>query len=150
MREDQLKVLWSKVDLDLYFRQSKGLQAQLKGLERTIRPVVGWGVYVRLSQLIAEMLVTLPLVQDLRDDAMRERHWKKLMRICGYTEFGFRDLAAPQARRFRRQERRRRHGLEISTATHGRRCQVATPMKTGKQHGKRGGLGIPTEAPIPA
>ena len=85
VREDQLKVLWSKVDLDLYFRQSKGLQAQLKGLERTIRPVVGWGVYVRLSQLIADMLVTLPLVQDLRDDAMRERHWKKLMRICGRT-----------------------------------------------------------------
>ena len=67
MREDFLKVLWSKVDLDLYFRQCKGLQAQLKGLERTIRPVVGWGVYQRLSQLIAEMLVTLPLVQDLRD-----------------------------------------------------------------------------------
>ena len=59
-------MLWSKVDLDLYFRQCKGLQAQLKGLERTIRPVVGWGVYQRLSQLIAEILVTLPLVQDLR------------------------------------------------------------------------------------
>ena len=25
----------------------------------------------------------LPVVQDLRDEAMRERHWKKLMRICG-------------------------------------------------------------------
>ena len=63
-------MLWSKVDLDLYFRQCKGLQAQLKGLERTIRPVVGWGVYQRLSQLIAEMLVTLPLVQDLRDPTL--------------------------------------------------------------------------------
>jgi dynein heavy chain len=29
------------------------------------------------------MLIDLPLVQDLRDEAMRERHWKKLMRICG-------------------------------------------------------------------
>ena len=27
--------------------------------------------------------IDLPLVQDLRDEAMRERHWKKLMRICG-------------------------------------------------------------------
>ena len=29
------------------------------------------------------MLVALPLVQDLQDEAIRERHWKKLMRVCG-------------------------------------------------------------------
>lgn len=42
-----------------------------------------WDVYVGLMQGLNDMAVALPLVQDLRDEAMRDRHWKKLMRICG-------------------------------------------------------------------
>ena len=76
-------VLWARVDCDLYYAATIKIQKQAKLLERTIRPVVGWGVYVGLSATIADMLVALPLVQDLKDEAMRERHWKKLMRICG-------------------------------------------------------------------
>lgn len=40
-------------------------------------------MYEGMAQGLRDMSVALPLVQDLRDEAMRERHWKKLMRICG-------------------------------------------------------------------
>ena len=46
-----------------------------------------YDVYAGIMKKIADMLIDLPLVQDLRDDAMRERHWKRLMRITGAKPF---------------------------------------------------------------
>ena len=44
---------------------------------------------------------------ELYNDALPEVQFfcilSKLLRICGYHEFGFKDLAAPQAKRFKRQ-----------------------------------------------
>lgn len=44
---------------------------------------------------------------SIYNDALPEAKFfcllSKLLRICGYHEFGFKDLAAPQAKRFRRQ-----------------------------------------------
>ena len=44
-------------------------------------PSQKWNVVIELTATIKSMYDTLPLVQDLRDEAMRERHWKKLMAI---------------------------------------------------------------------
>ena len=76
---------WAKVDCDGCYSHAKRLQAQFAALEKRIKACAGWGVYQGVQSALADMLVDLPLVQDLRDDAMRERHWKKLMRICGKT-----------------------------------------------------------------
>ena len=76
-------MLWAKVDCDSCFMATKRLQQQVVYLERRVKAAPTWGVYTGTLQNLADMLVTLPLVQDLRDEAMRERHWKKLMRICG-------------------------------------------------------------------
>ena len=58
----------------------KKLQKEVKLLVKHSR---SWPVYKQLAQTLADMLVALPLVQDLQDEAIRERHWKKLMRVCG-------------------------------------------------------------------
>ena len=88
---------WAKVDCDGCYGFAKRLQAQVAHLEKRFKAVSAWGVYRGVMTSISDMLVTLPLVQDLRDDAMRERHWKKLMRTCGRTfvmdaKFCLRDL----------------------------------------------------------
>ena len=76
---------WAKVDCDGCYSHAKRLQAQFLALEKRIKSCGSWGVFQGVTSSLADMLVTLPLVQDLRDEAMRERHWKKLMRICGKT-----------------------------------------------------------------
>jgi dynein heavy chain len=88
---------WAKVDCDSYYMTGKRLQQQVVLLERRVKQAQSWGVYSGTLQALSDMLVTLPLVQDLRDDAVRERHWKKLMRIAGRTfalddKFVLRDL----------------------------------------------------------
>ena len=77
--------VWANLDCDNWYMQARKLQAQVKLIERKVRGVTNWGVYSGLMTVITDMMVTLPLVQDLKDDAMRERHWKKLMRACGRT-----------------------------------------------------------------
>ena len=74
--------LWSNVDVDAMMDETKKLQKEIKGLPRQ---TVKWDVVTGLQQTVSDMAVSLPLVQDLRDDAMRERHWQKLMSICGKT-----------------------------------------------------------------
>jgi dynein heavy chain len=74
---------WAEVDIDALYAEGKRLQSTVRALERTVRAAAGWDVYTGLCGSIDNMLVALPLVQDLRDGAMRERHWKRLMRLCG-------------------------------------------------------------------
>ena len=50
-------------------------QDKLKTFDREVRQ---WGIYDYLKQTIESFRLTMPLIMDLRDDAMRERHWKQL------------------------------------------------------------------------
>ena len=74
--------LWSGVNVDAMMDETKKLQKEIKGLPRQSAK---WEVVIGLVQTVNDMAISLPLVQDLRDDAMRERHWQKLMSICGKT-----------------------------------------------------------------
>lgn len=46
-------------------------------------PVVkGWQVFRDIEEAIRNMVLVLPLVNDLHNDAMRGRHWKQLAQAC--------------------------------------------------------------------
>ena len=77
--------LWANIDCDACYSAAKRLQTQVVGLEKRVRQAPAWGVYTGTRKALDQMLNTMPLLQDLRDEAMRERHWKKLMRTCGRT-----------------------------------------------------------------
>jgi dynein heavy chain len=72
--------LWKDVDVDNMLDETKKLLKEIKTLPKLLAK---WDVHQRLIIDINTMMIDLPLVQDLRDDAMRERHWKKLMRTTG-------------------------------------------------------------------
>ena len=74
--------LWPDVNVDAMMVFATKLQKEIKTLVKQVR---SWDVYIGMMRQLSDMLIDLPLVQDLRDEAMRERHWKKLMRICGQT-----------------------------------------------------------------
>jgi len=74
--------LWKDVDVDGMVDETKQLLKQIKALPKQL---VKWDVQQQLVADMQTMMIDLPLVQDLRDDAMRERHWKKLMRTTGRT-----------------------------------------------------------------
>lgn len=50
-------------------------QEMIKKFDKEVRQ---WGVYEYLKNKIDQFRTAMPLIQDLRDEAMRERHWKEL------------------------------------------------------------------------
>eukprot|EP00579_Thalassiosira_antarctica_P008830 CAMPEP_0201901954 /NCGR_PEP_ID=MMETSP0902-20130614/54703_1 /ASSEMBLY_ACC=CAM_ASM_000551 /TAXON_ID=420261 /ORGANISM="Thalassiosira antarctica, Strain CCMP982" /LENGTH=534 /DNA_ID=CAMNT_0048435939 /DNA_START=139 /DNA_END=1745 /DNA_ORIENTATION=- len=69
-----------------------------------------WGLTDHTLSSLPKRIVTKKLSlshPQLYDDALSEAKFfsllSKLLRTCGYYEFGFKDLMAPQAKRFRRQ-----------------------------------------------
>ena len=74
--------LWTAVDVEFMADLTKKLQKEVKALPR---PMHKWDVHSGLTALIGSMSTSLPLVQDLRDDAMRARHWTQLMQVTSTT-----------------------------------------------------------------
>ena len=74
--------LWTAVDVEAMSDQTKKLQKEVKTLNKAIHK---WDVHIGLMALVASMSISLEVVAELRDDAMRERHWKQLMVVCKQT-----------------------------------------------------------------
>ena len=70
--------LWSNVDVEWMTDATKKLMKELKALPKSVQK---WAVYEGLWKMANSMGIALPLVQDLRDDAMRPRHWTQLMQL---------------------------------------------------------------------
>eukprot|EP00754_Rhynchopus_humris_P020205 Rhum_TRINITY_DN14684_c0_g1::Rhum_TRINITY_DN14684_c0_g1_i4::g.107697::m.107697/K10408/DNAH; dynein heavy chain, axonemal len=59
--------------------EARKMQKQMKGLPLKCKST---GTFSGLETEIKEMLTTLPLVVELRNPAMRERHWRQLLKKC--------------------------------------------------------------------
>ena len=74
--------LWTAVDVEAMTDVTKKLQKEVKMLNKAIHK---WDVHIGLTALVASMSISLEVVGELRDEAMRERHWKQLMVVCKQT-----------------------------------------------------------------
>ncbi|DBB00313.1 TPA: Dynein beta chain, flagellar outer arm [Trebouxia sp. C0004] len=77
---DWYATLWDKIDVDFLVEETKKLTKDIKQLNKAVR---NYEVYRLLEERLKAMLTSLPLVSDLHHPAMRERHWKQLMKATG-------------------------------------------------------------------
>lgn len=78
--KDWTRTLWDKIDVDVLMEEAKKLTKEVKTVPKAAR---SFEVYRLLEEKLKAMMTSLPLVQDLRHPAMRERHWKQLMKATG-------------------------------------------------------------------
>eukprot|EP00163_Fabomonas_tropica_P009916 TRINITY_DN1985_c0_g1_i1.p1 TRINITY_DN1985_c0_g1~~TRINITY_DN1985_c0_g1_i1.p1 ORF type:complete len:4225 (-),score=1474.45 TRINITY_DN1985_c0_g1_i1:598-13272(-) len=71
-------VSWDDFECDTWHQITSGFMKQVLALNSSMRP---WNAYQGMAEAIREMRSTLPLVHQLTNPAMRERHWKQLMRV---------------------------------------------------------------------
>eukprot|EP01059_Diplonema_ambulator_P035162 TRINITY_DN8181_c0_g2_i3.p1 TRINITY_DN8181_c0_g2~~TRINITY_DN8181_c0_g2_i3.p1 ORF type:complete len:4166 (+),score=1836.14 TRINITY_DN8181_c0_g2_i3:116-12613(+) len=64
---------------DDLIEEAKKIQKQLKGMPLKCKST---GTFNGLETEVKDMLTTLPLVVELRNPAMRERHWRQLLKKC--------------------------------------------------------------------
>jgi dynein axonemal heavy chain len=78
--DDWQRTLWDKIDTESLVDATKKLQKQLKEINKEAR---SWGVFVGLQDEVKNLLTVLPLVTLLHSPAMRDRHWRALMKSTG-------------------------------------------------------------------
>eukprot|EP00736_Rhodelphis_marinus_P001984 Rmarinus@m.1646 len=76
---------WRRIPWEAIFTDdlSEVAKALLKSIRSLPKVALESGLVVRLDKTVKRFLSGLPLIQDLRTPAMRDRHWSQLMRITG-------------------------------------------------------------------
>ncbi|XP_018424228.1 PREDICTED: dynein beta chain, flagellar outer arm-like [Nanorana parkeri] len=74
------KELWHDMDTGELQQRTRQQQANLQSLPREVQE---WDVYRQVLEAVNVMNLTLPLIEDLSNPAMRTRHWKQLVRQTG-------------------------------------------------------------------
>jgi dynein heavy chain len=70
------QTLWAEIDTELLLEETKKLATQLKKLPKQTKV---WPLFKSMEERISDMVVVLPLVNDLHSPSMRDRHWKALV-----------------------------------------------------------------------
>ena len=76
------KTKWDEIDVEFLGDASKVLAKNVKGMNKNLK---NWPAYKGLEDAVKNMQTSLPLVEELHHPAMRDRHWKQLMRTCGVS-----------------------------------------------------------------
>ena len=82
-REQWAMTLWSDLDLTVL---EKGMEEFALRLQKLPKNYKALKPYKKVEEVITGFVASLPLLANLKNDALRERHWKKLMEV---TEIEF-------------------------------------------------------------
>ncbi|XP_040278224.1 dynein beta chain, flagellar outer arm-like [Bufo bufo] len=74
------KELWQNMNTDEIYKRTKKHLALLQSFPGEIQE---WDVYKKVLEVVNIMHMTLPLIEDLSNPAMRTRHWNQLVRQTG-------------------------------------------------------------------
>ncbi|KAI8916282.1 dynein heavy chain and region D6 of dynein motor-domain-containing protein [Gorgonomyces haynaldii] len=76
------KTLWANLDITVL---NKGIEAYTTRLKKFPKELKTLAPYNVVAEKIISFKDSIPLFSDLKNEALRERHWKKLMDITGKT-----------------------------------------------------------------
>ncbi|EDO35852.1 predicted protein [Nematostella vectensis] len=79
-RDEWANTLWANLDVSVL---SDGIDGYIKQLKRLPREVKALPLCHVLEEKMKEFKNSIPLFSDLKNEALRERHWKKLMDMTG-------------------------------------------------------------------
>ena len=74
--------LWSELEMSTMEKGMEGFKEALGKLDKRLK---AYKPYRLAEESINAFTMSLPLIQNLKGEALRERHWKKLMEVTGVT-----------------------------------------------------------------
>lgn len=74
-------MMWSDLDIDSLVTSTEGFVQKL----RKMKALKSIPVFASVEKAITSFQTSLPLIQDLKNEAFRDRHWKQLMEMTGIT-----------------------------------------------------------------
>lgn len=94
--------LWNDIDTDAMENRCRDISKEIRRMDKEIK---GWDVFSGLDQMVKDMVTSLRAVGELKSKAIRDRHWKQLMKTTGVTfvlthDMKFQDLLSLQLHKF--------------------------------------------------
>ncbi|KAH9599603.1 Dynein heavy chain [Trypanosoma melophagium] len=74
-------VLWCELDFDAIAEEVSVFVSQCKRLPKSLRD---WDAYVELKKILDDFMELQPVIQELKNPAVVERHWQEIMRVTGH------------------------------------------------------------------
>ena len=76
------KTKWEEINVEWLSDATKQITKEIKSSDKYVK---NWGAYKGLEEAVKNLQTSLPLIQELHHPAMRDRHWKQLMRATGVS-----------------------------------------------------------------
>jgi dynein heavy chain len=70
---------WDAIDVEFLGDACKSITKGIKSMNKNLK---NWPGFKGLEDAVKNMQTSLPLVEELHHPAMRDRHWKQLMKTC--------------------------------------------------------------------
>jgi len=99
------KAKWNDISVEVCEKLQDVAKNLAKDVKNMSRGAKMWPAHKGVEDTVKNMQTTLPLITDLKNPAMRERHWKQLARATGVSfamdeRFSFGDLMALKLHNF--------------------------------------------------
>ncbi|XP_050311595.1 dynein axonemal heavy chain 8 [Anthonomus grandis grandis] len=75
-------ILWSDVDTEIIFGELQEFQNRCRKLPKAMKD---WPAFIDLKKKIDDFSETCPLLELMANKAMKDRHWKRLGNLTGYS-----------------------------------------------------------------
>ena len=72
--------LWSDIDIAVLSNECENYTKSIRRIEKRAKE---WGVYTGIDQLIKSVASAMPILDQLHNDKLRDRHWNRLEKVTG-------------------------------------------------------------------
>ena len=76
------EILYHDINVDKLLKENKQLSKQIRKFGSNYPIAKQWGSYRDVEQMTKDMDTVLPIVQELNNPAMKDRHWKAAAKVC--------------------------------------------------------------------
>ena len=76
------EIPYSDIDVDDLLKQNKKLSKQIRKFGTEFPIAKQWGSYRDVEQMTKDMDTVLPIIAELNNPAMKDRHWKSAAKVC--------------------------------------------------------------------
>jgi dynein heavy chain len=76
------EILYHDIDVDNLLKLNKKLSKQIRKFGGDYPIAKQWQTYRDVEQMTKDMDIVLPIVQELNNPAMKQRHWKMAAKVC--------------------------------------------------------------------
>jgi dynein heavy chain len=94
MVNEYSNALWSKVDIGALTKSAEDFDKMVRKMPKETKELGELSTFHKLEEVVGSFKTSVPLIQQLKSDAIRPVHWQELMNIAGMdsTDFDIKKL----------------------------------------------------------